>query len=53
MFNIMTRAFADCDIELPAGEGLPNLEAYRDGGVTVLPPLFKAQFVPRSDRPIL
>ncbi|KAI7856546.1 cytochrome P450 [Circinella umbellata] len=51
MFNIMTRVFADCDIKLPAGEDLPNLEAYRDGGVAVLPPLFKARFVPRSNRP--
>ena len=52
MFNIMTRVFADCDIEPAAGEDLPNLEAYRDGGVAVLPPLFKARFVPRSNRPL-
>ncbi|KAI9275905.1 cytochrome P450 [Phascolomyces articulosus] len=51
MFNILTRVFADCDLKPPASGEIPDLDAYRDGGITVLPPLFKARFVARPNRP--
>ena len=53
MFNVLVRIFARCTIE-PAQDAqgkpiLPDLDAPRDGGITVLPPHYRVRFVPRPD----
>lgn len=53
MFNVLVRIFARCTLE-PALDDqgkpmLPDLDAARDGGITVLPPEYRVRFVPRAD----
>ncbi|KAI9319319.1 cytochrome P450 [Dichotomocladium elegans] len=53
MFNILVRIFARCTVE-PCLDAqgtplLPDLDAMRDCGVTVLPPHYRARFLARSD----
>ncbi|KAI7885068.1 cytochrome P450 [Lichtheimia hyalospora FSU 10163] len=53
MFNVLVRIFARCTIE-PALDAqgkpiLPDLDAPRDGGITVLPPHYRVRFIPRPD----
>ncbi|KAI8141446.1 cytochrome P450 [Fennellomyces sp. T-0311] len=49
LFVTLTTIFAQCTLEAPEGENLPDLDDVRDNGILVSPPPFSLRFVRRQD----